>query len=59
MTSAGFGHTAQKNSCCGYIPTEQTDARDGFEIESYKKIYTVILEPRRSLYDPERKKILM
>jgi len=58
-TSAGFGHTVQKNICYGYIPAEQADARDGFEIESYKKIYTAILEPRRSLYDPERKKILI
>jgi sarcosine dehydrogenase len=56
-TSAGYGHTIGKNICYGYIAVENTLIGGGFEIESYKEIYPVKLEPNRALYDPERKKI--
>jgi 4-methylaminobutanoate oxidase (formaldehyde-forming) len=58
-TSSGYGHTLKKNICYGYIPTDQADPNNNFEIESYKEIYTATLESSRILYDPERKKILM
>ena len=57
--SSGYGHTVKKNICYGYIPAEKADPANGFEIESYKEVYTAVLEPSRILYDPERKKILM
>jgi glycine cleavage system aminomethyltransferase T/glycine/D-amino acid oxidase-like deaminating enzyme len=56
-TSSGYGHTIGKNICYGYIPADYADP-DGFEIESYKEVYSAIREPSRVLYDPERKKIL-
>jgi len=58
-SSSGYGHTLKKNICYGYIPVEQADPNDEFEIESFKEIYPATLEPSRVLYDPERKKILM
>ncbi len=58
-TSSGYGHTLKKNICYGYIPVENAGSDDGFEIELYKKLYPLRLEPSRALYDPERKKILM
>jgi sarcosine dehydrogenase len=58
-TSSGYGHTLKKNICYGYIPIDQADPNNHFEIESYKEIYTATLESSRILYDPERKKILM
>jgi 4-methylaminobutanoate oxidase (formaldehyde-forming) len=58
-TSSGFGHTVMKNICYAYIPTDQADPDNDFEIESYKEVYPATLEPNRALYDPERKKILM
>jgi len=58
-TSSGYGHTVKKNICYGYIPAEKADPANGFEIESYKEVYTATLESSRVLYDPERKKILI
>jgi 4-methylaminobutanoate oxidase (formaldehyde-forming) len=58
-TSSGYGHTIKKNICYGYIPADQADPGNAFEIESYKEVYTATLEPSRVLYDPEREKILM
>jgi len=58
-TSSGYGHTVKKNICYGYIPVEDAGSDDGFEIEVYKKLYPLRLEPSRVLYDPERKKILI
>jgi 4-methylaminobutanoate oxidase (formaldehyde-forming) len=57
--SSGYGHTIKKNICYGYIPAEKADPANGFQIESYKEVYTAVLESSRVLYDPERKKILM
>jgi glycine cleavage system aminomethyltransferase T len=57
-TSSGYGHTVRKNICYGYIPADKADPANEFEIESYKEIYSAILEPSRVLYDPERNKIL-
>jgi len=58
-TSSGYGHTVKKNICYGYIPVEQANSNNDFEIESFKEVYTATLEPSRVLYDPERKKIRM
>jgi sarcosine dehydrogenase len=58
-SSSGYGHTVKKNICYGYIPAEQADPNNDFEIESFKELYTATLESSRALYDPERKKILM
>ena len=58
-TSSGYGHTVKKNICYGYIPADQAQNDEGFEIEVYKKVYPARLEPGRVLYDPQRKKILM
>ncbi len=57
-TSAGFGHTIGKNICYAYLPIEKSSLKDGFEIESYKELYSATIQPSRVLYDPERKKIL-
>jgi glycine cleavage system aminomethyltransferase T len=48
----------KKNICYGYIPAEHAGHTDGFEIESYKKIYPAKFESNRALYDPQRKKIM-
>lgn len=56
-SSSGYGHTIGKNICYGYISADLTD-KEGFEIESYKKVYGAKRESSRLLYDPERKKIL-
>jgi 4-methylaminobutanoate oxidase (formaldehyde-forming) len=58
-TSSGYGHTVQKNISYGYIPAEQADPNNYFEIESYKEVYPATLETSRVLYDPERKKIMI
>jgi 4-methylaminobutanoate oxidase (formaldehyde-forming) len=58
-TSSGYGHTTGKNICYGYISVEDAAFENGYEIEVYKKVYPVRLEPNRALYDPERQKILM
>jgi len=58
-TSSGYGHTVKKNICYGYIPVKYAGSDDGFEIEVYKKLYPLRLEPSRVLYDPKREKILM
>jgi 4-methylaminobutanoate oxidase (formaldehyde-forming) len=57
-TSAGYGHTVKKNICYAYIPAEDAQRGDGFEIEVYSKMYPLKLEPSRVLYDPKREKIL-
>ncbi|MGW8187855.1 MAG: aminomethyltransferase family protein, partial [Desulfobacterales bacterium] len=33
-SSSGYGHTLKKNICYGYIPADQADPNDEFEIES-------------------------
>ena len=58
-TSSGYGHTVAKTICYGYLPAGEAYAADGFEIESYMETYPARLEPARTLYDPQRKKILM
>jgi glycine cleavage system aminomethyltransferase T len=58
-TSSGYGHTVKKNICYGYILVKDAGSDDGFEIEVYKKLYPLRLEPSRVLYDPKREKILM
>jgi len=58
-TSAGYGHTVGKNICYGYLPAKMVDVLEGYEIESYKERYSAKREPRRALYDPQRKKIMI
>jgi len=57
-TSCGYGYTVAKTIAFGYIPAAEADHTDGYEIESYTQIYAAKREPRRVLYDSERKKIL-
>jgi sarcosine dehydrogenase len=57
-TSSGYGHTVKRNICYGYIPLENAEGDDGFEIEVYKELHSLRLEPSRVLYDPDREKIL-
>lgn len=57
-TSSGYGHTLGKNICYGYLPADMADVTDGFEIESYQKVYAAQREPTRVLYDVQREKIL-
>jgi 4-methylaminobutanoate oxidase (formaldehyde-forming) len=58
-TSCGYGHTVKKNICYGFLPTGREYVADGFEIESYREVYPARLEPSRTLYDPERRKMLI
>jgi len=58
-TSSGYGHTVKKNICYGYIPADIVESAAGFEIESFKEVYTATLESSRVLYDPKRQKILI
>ena len=58
-TSSGYGHTLKKNICYGYIPADIVESAAGFEIESFKEVYTATLESSRVLYDPKRQKILI
>ena len=56
-TSCGYGYTVAKTIAFGYIPAAEADHTDGYEIESYTQIYPAKREPRRVLYDSERKKM--
>ena len=58
-TSSGYGHTVGMTICFGYIPARYASGENRFEIEMYKEVYPAKLEPRRALYDPERKRIMM
>ena len=58
-TSTGYGHTVGMTICFGYIPPRYASRENRFEIEMYKEVYPARLEPRRALYDPERKRIIM
>jgi glycine cleavage system aminomethyltransferase T len=58
-TSSGYGHTVGMTICFGYIPPRYASRENHFEIEMYKEVYSARLEPRRALYDPERKRIMV
>jgi len=58
-TASGYGHTVSKNICYGYIPSDHDSREVAFEVESYNETYPARLEATRTLYDPERKKILI
>ena len=58
-SSAGYGFTVGKTICYGYIPKDQADHGDEYEIEAFKQIYKARIEKNRALYDPKREKILM
>jgi 4-methylaminobutanoate oxidase (formaldehyde-forming) len=56
-TSAGYGYSVVKTIAYGYVPPEEADHSEGYEIECYKEIYLATREPERALYDPKHKKI--
>jgi 4-methylaminobutanoate oxidase (formaldehyde-forming) len=56
-TSAGYGYSVVKTIAYGYVPPEEADHSEGYEIECYKEIYPATREPERALYDPKHKKI--
>ena len=58
-TSSGYGHSIGKNICYGYLPAAMSAKTDGYEIESFKKVYPAQREANRQLYDPERKKLFV
>jgi 4-methylaminobutanoate oxidase (formaldehyde-forming) len=58
-TSGGYGYTVGKTIAYGYIPFEEADSDGIDQIEAYGEVFPANREPRRALYDPERKKILM
>jgi len=57
-TSCGYGFSVAKTIAYGYVPVSEAGHSDGYEIESYTRIYPAKREPNRALYDPRRKKIL-
>ena len=58
-TSGGYGYTVGKTIAYSYIPVEDANYDQGYEIEVYMEMYPVTRHDNRTLYDPERKKILM
>lgn len=58
VTSGGYGHTVGKTIAYGYVPVEDSNCDDGYEIEVYREVIPATRH-ERVLYDPERKKILM
>lgn len=58
-TSGGYGYTVGKTIAYSYIPVEDANYDQGYEIEVYMEMYQVTRHDNRALYDPERKKILM
>jgi len=58
VSASGYGHTISKNILYGYIPARHDPDETSVDIESYTQLYPARLESSRTLYDPERKKIL-
>ena len=58
-TSGGYGYTVGKTIAYSYIPVEDANYDQGYEIEVYMEMYQVTRHDNRALYDPERKKMLM
>jgi 4-methylaminobutanoate oxidase (formaldehyde-forming) len=58
VTSGGYGHTVRKAIAYGYVPVEDSNHNDGYEIEVYKEVIPATRH-ERTLYDPERKRILI
>jgi len=56
-TAGGYGYTVGKTIAYGYLSSEDARHDAGYEIEVYREKYPAKREPRRALYDPERKKI--
>ncbi len=56
-SSAGYGHTIEKTIAYGYVPAEKAVSGQGWEIESYRKVYPATCHLNRILYDPQREKI--
>jgi sarcosine dehydrogenase len=58
VTSGVYGHTVRKVIAYGYVPVEDSNFDDGYEIEVYKEVIPATRH-ERTLYDPERKRILI
>jgi sarcosine dehydrogenase len=58
VTSGGYGHTVGKTIAYGYVPVEDSNYDEGYEIETYKEVITAIRHDR-VLYDPDRRRILV
>ncbi|UCD31979.1 MAG: FAD-dependent oxidoreductase [Desulfobacterales bacterium] len=58
-TSGGFGYTIGKTIVYSYIPIAYANHTSGYEIEVYMEKFPITRHDNRSLYDPERKKILV
>ena len=58
-TNGGYGYTVGKTIAYSYIPVEDANYDQGYEIKVYMEMYPVTRHDNRTLYDPERKKILM
>jgi 4-methylaminobutanoate oxidase (formaldehyde-forming) len=56
-TAGGYGYTVCKTIAYGYVPTDQAEHSDVYEIECYKEIYPATREPKRALYDPRHQNI--
>jgi 4-methylaminobutanoate oxidase (formaldehyde-forming) len=57
-TSGGYGYSIEQTIAYGYVPIAEGEHSKDYEIEVYTEIYPARREPKRALYDPERKKIL-
>ena len=57
VTSGGYGHTVKKAIAYGYVPVEDSNYNDGYEIEVYGEMIQATRHDG-TLYDPRRKKIL-
>ena len=57
-TSGGYGYMVGKTIAYGYIPFEEAGSDGRNQLEVYGEVFPANREPRRALYDPERKKIL-
>ena len=57
-TSGGYGYSIEQTIAYGYVPIAEAEHSNDYEIEVYREIYPAGREPKRALYDPERKKIL-
>ncbi len=57
VTSGGYGHTVGKTIAYGYLSPEHAHYEDGYEIEVYGEVFSATRHDR-TLYDPEREKIL-
>ena len=58
VTSGGYGYSVGSSIAYAYLPVEEAEHNDGYEIEVYRETFPVSLRKNRQLVDPERKKLL-